>query len=173
MFVFQIAEQAQLLYLVGFFQSFSDLNTVAVRSAMTKVVGPKEVGRVFACVALSAGVVQLIKPMYEKIYSATLDWYFGFVFCISDMITIVMICLAVYVFIYMKYVERKKAAADEPANPDTDAAETPAQNYKRIDFELTNSMLIAAYDKADGDSNGRASIATISSTVIKNLSQQQ
>ena len=153
-----MAEVAELLYLFGFFQCFSDFNTVAVRSAMTKAVGPKEVGRIFACVGISGAVVQLIKPLYEKIYSATLDWYFGFVYCISDMITLTLIAMAVYVYFYMKHLDRAKKKKEVRPGQEL------SQNYKRIDFELTNAVMAAACDQADG-TNQRDSINTISSTI--------
>ena len=162
-----MAEVAELLYLFGFFQCFSDFNTVAVRSAMTKVVGPNEVGRIFACVGISGAVVQLIKPMYEKIYSATLDWYFGFVYCISDMITLTLMAMAVYIYFFMRHVGKKKKKEEGPtAQKETQEL---GQNYKRIDFELSNSVMAAAYDKVDAkaDSNQGSthSISTISAII--------
>ena len=46
-----LAENFMVLYLANFLRMFSDVVTVGIRSALTKIVGEKDIGKVFACVS--------------------------------------------------------------------------------------------------------------------------
>ncbi len=56
---------------------FSDVTTVGIRSALSKIVGETDVGKVFACVGAIQAAVGLISPIYNLIYIATYEWHEG------------------------------------------------------------------------------------------------
>lgn len=98
----QLAEVANILYLASALKMFSNVSTTTARSIMTKIVDPMEVGRVFACTAAIGAFATLANPIYQAVYSATLQWYFGFIYCISDMVLIVALVTAIYIHLFLR-----------------------------------------------------------------------
>ena len=72
------------------------------RSSLTKIVGPLDVGKVFACVGTVQALASLIRPIYNEIYLATLEWHAGFVYCIACAIIVGLIFSSVYVYVFMR-----------------------------------------------------------------------
>ncbi len=102
-----LAKSFEWLYLANFLRMFSDVVTVGIRSALTKIVGEKDVGKVFACVGAIQAFVGLVSPIYQKIYSATYEWHLGFVYCVSCSLLLLMLTLTLYVFWFMKRNEKR------------------------------------------------------------------
>ena len=44
-----LATNYKLLYLANFFRMFADVTTIGIRSALSKIVGEKDVGKVRGC----------------------------------------------------------------------------------------------------------------------------
>jgi len=87
---------------------FSDVVTVGIRSTLTKIVGEKDVGKVFACVGAIQALVGLFSPLYSLIYRNTLEWHPGFVYCISCTVLALMLVLTLYAYIFMRKFEKWK-----------------------------------------------------------------
>merc|ERR1719351_504170 len=72
------------------------MTTTTIRSGLTKIIGPQDIGKVFACVASMQAIVELFGPVYHAIYLGTIDWYPGFAYCVSAFVLIFMIMMTVY-----------------------------------------------------------------------------
>ena len=121
MIVLLLAREPELLYLAGFFTMLHDGATLGIRVTLTKLVEPDEVGKVFACIgALQAGI-NLISPLYNLIYAATLEWHLGFVYCLSETLLVGMIIAAMYSYFYIKKhgIEKQEERVDKNHNKQT------------------------------------------------------
>jgi len=135
-----LATDYHFLYLANFFKMFSDVVTVGIRSALTKIVGERDVGKVFACVGAIQALVGLVSPVYQLIYRATYDWHLGFVYCISCTILSLMLALTIYVFFFLKRYEKKLKAARILSEDKADTSEKTEKptvlfkpSFKKID----------------------------------------
>lgn len=152
----QLAEVANILYLASALKLFSDISTVTARSALTKAVGPLEVGRVFACVGAMGAVVTLINPMYQAVYSATIEWYFGFVYCIADMVSILMIVISLYMCLFMRRYKRKgygpQTSSSGKINPQfTESESDPASQDVKLDSGKSGKIAALADPSRDSE----------------------
>merc|ERR1711997_805355 len=78
-----LANIPELLYLSAVIKLFSEMTTTTIRSGLTKIIGPQDIGKVFGCV-------------YHAIYLGTIDWYPGFAYCVSAFVLIFMIVMTIY-----------------------------------------------------------------------------
>merc|ERR1712079_472261 len=102
-----LASSYKLLYLANFFRMFADVTTIGIRSALSKIVGEKDVGKVFACVGAIQALVGLLSPIYQLIYRATYDWYLGFVYVVAGSVLCIMLVQVIYVFFFLKKYDKK------------------------------------------------------------------
>ena len=115
--VILLAEVKEVLYLAKFLTMFSDVTTIGIRSALTKIVGSGDVGKIFACVALVQAGSGLISPLYNIIYLNTLEWHVGFIYCINEILLIIMITASCYCTIRLsRYNERLAKSELEKIN---------------------------------------------------------
>jgi len=91
-----LAKIPELLYLSAVIKLFSEMTTTTIRSGLTKIIGPQDIGKVFACVASVQAIVELFGPVYHAIYLGTIDWYPGFAYCVSAFVLIFMIVMTIY-----------------------------------------------------------------------------
>jgi len=128
-----LAENYLLLYLANFLRMFSDVTTVGIRSALTKLVGSSDTGKVFACVGAIQAIVGFLSPIYNLIYRATYDIYIGFVYGLSCSILAIMFCFTMYVNLYMRKYDKRRKIKEES---DSEQTETSSNSSSKENSKL-------------------------------------
>ena len=100
--IYLTARIPEVLYLAGLLGMLKDLITLGIRSTVSKIVGSDDVGKVFACIGAVQAGARLLSPLYNLLYLATLDWYIGFVFCISETMFLVMLTITGVCYFLLK-----------------------------------------------------------------------
>lgn len=133
--VILLAKDPDLLYLYGLCFMFTDINTVGVRAALTKIVGNDEVGKTFACVGALGAILGLVNPLYNKVYTFTYEWHPGFVYCIGSIIIMVQIGCVVYIYVFLRM-------HSDRLNRELFHASPTAQSFRQINRELSVDSFI-------------------------------
>lgn len=105
--MYLLAWNPNALYLANLLKMFSDATTVTIRATLTKIVGPLDVGKVFACVAAVQALSDLASPLYNIVYIASIEWHLGMTYCISATLLMVMLVVCTYTFFFLKNFEKK------------------------------------------------------------------
>lgn len=79
---------------------------VCVRAILSKTVDGDEIGRVFGCLAAIQAVIGMISPLISTIFSYTLAWHIGFLYCVGCVIFMVMNLVGCCVGVKQKKIER-------------------------------------------------------------------
>ena len=107
-----LANVPSLLYLSQFLSMFNDLSTLGIRSTLSKLVGPDDVGKIFACIGVVQAAGRLVIPIYSMIYMATVEWYPAFVYCLMNGLIMLTLLGCIYCYLKVKklklYEEEKK-----------------------------------------------------------------
>lgn len=122
-----LAKSYKLLYLANFLRMFADVTTIGIRSTLSKIVGEKDVGKVFACIGAIQAIFGLMSPIYQYIYKATYDFYLGFVYVVAMGILSLMLAQTIYVFFFLKKYDRQMKMA-ELSTQDQDTSENNKDN---------------------------------------------
>lgn len=91
-----LAQVKEMLYLSKALDMFTDLVTLGIRAALTKIVGNQDTGKVFACIGVVQAGSGFIYPLYNVIYLNTLDSHAGMSYCVSETLIIILIALSIY-----------------------------------------------------------------------------
>ncbi len=85
---------------------------VGTRMLLVAVVLAEEVARSQGLVAVCETLAAMMRPAYEGIYNATLDWHPGMVYCLASVlnVAVVAIFLAIYV---LRRVQSNRQKKDE------------------------------------------------------------
>ena len=109
--IFLTVNSANLLYL-GFIDVFRDAIPVGTRSIISKCVEPDELGKAMACLSFCFSLVGLLSPTAGFIYSATVDWYEGFIYCMASTVFIIMAFIGIGIF-FLQRTGNKKSKQEE------------------------------------------------------------
>ena len=75
---------------------------------MTKIVGPSDVGKVFAAVGSLQALMGFASPIFNLIYINTLDTYLGMVYIIICGIYALLLALLFYTLTFLKHSSHYK-----------------------------------------------------------------
>lgn len=114
--VILVAEVKEVMWLARVLSMFSDVTTIGVRAALTKIVGGNDVGKIFACIGVVQAGAGFISPLYNIIYLNTLDWHFGLIYCLNEVILIFMVTGAFYAGLKIRWYNKAKASRVEDKN---------------------------------------------------------
>lgn len=151
-FVYAFAATDLIFYLAPIVDIVNGTSFIAMRSIISKLVTPDELGKVTSLFGVSEAIVPLIYgPMYSVIYSATLNSMPGAFFLVGGVLT----APAVFIFWWMYAVHKKEQKElemkqDAEAPPPTDEKQLPgatdvvaASGYKSkknsIDFVFSTN----------------------------------
>ncbi|CAH0627263.1 unnamed protein product [Chrysodeixis includens] len=103
-FVYCFAPNEKIFYLAPLVEILNGTSLLAMRSLITKLVEPNELGKVNSLVALVENLMPLIYvPLYTRVYSATMEVLPGAVFLMGALMTIP----AILVLIWFYYDHRR------------------------------------------------------------------
>ena len=71
--------------------------------------------------------MRVFQPIHQAIYGATIGWYDGFIYCVADIELLVMLAMALFVFMYLKRLERRltmPSYVDDVSQPDRERNKT-------------------------------------------------
>lgn len=106
--IYYAAQEKSLIYVTIAFCLVSPLCTQPLRSSMTKIAGQGDVGAIFACVAALQAISGFATPLYNMVYSATLDEFSGRpVYLVTCVFHITMVGILGYTLAYLKRREWK------------------------------------------------------------------
>ena len=97
-----------MLYAVLGIALFDYLFTQPLRSTMTQIVGPSDVGKVFAAVGSLQALMGFASPIFNLIYIYTLDTYLGMVYIIICGIYALLLALLLYTLVFLKHSSHYK-----------------------------------------------------------------
>jgi len=107
-FIYIFNEDKIYLYGIVVCALFDWLCTQPLRSSMTKLVGPGDVGKVFACVGSLQAITGFASPLYNLLYISTMDTFIGTVYAISAGVFGLQLLLLGYINFFLKKKEKKE-----------------------------------------------------------------
>ena len=66
--------------------------------------------QIFAAVGCTQAIIGFFNPIYNLIYRATMEWWFGFCYCLSSTILVFMITIVIYCALFWNKLIKKEEA---------------------------------------------------------------
>jgi len=114
--IIMLAKANNVLFASSPFQMFHSLTTTTIRAALSKIIGGNDIGKIFASIGCTQAIIGFLNPIYPLIFVATQDIYIGFVYILSVIILVIMLCLVGYCIWFWKRLEQRKAEVEEIAS---------------------------------------------------------
>ncbi len=83
---------------------FKQAGTAGARVLLVSIVDHSEVARSQGLISMMAYVSGMIRPLFDLIYNTTLEWHFGFVYCLASVLNLA----AVVTFVAVHGLRRRQ-----------------------------------------------------------------
>ena len=89
--IFLSGKDINFLYAVCILDMFNLCGLVAIRSMISKMVPREHLGKAFGVLASVQAIVEWLSAEYYWIYTATLNWHPGFVYCLNGTCNLIFV----------------------------------------------------------------------------------